>query len=80
MTYEEFEKLNIYKQRELIEKSKTKRKKEKVRIMIGSGENALFTKVKRGKKVMIEGGTIIKAGSTPKEYHNEKTKQLKKIK
>ena len=35
--------------------------KEYVRVMIGSGENAQFITVKKGTRVMLSDGTVIRA-------------------
>lgn len=42
-------------------------KNNKTLVQIGSGEHAIFIHVKKGNKVYLEGGTIIKVGITPKE-------------
>lgn len=35
--------------------------------MIGSGENAIFVKMKKGEKYMLPDGTVVRAGDTPEE-------------
>ena len=42
--------------------------------MIGSGENAIFTKVKKGERIMIGSGEdscFVRAGITPEEARRE---------
>ena len=80
MTYEEFEQLNFYEQRRIINDIRKKEKRKgTVRIMIGSGEHSLFINVKRGTKVMLDDGTIIRAGITPEEYREERNKKMDKM-
>ena len=71
MTYEEFEKLNLYEQQRIIEQHRQQKRKQlnnkKVRVMIGSGENAIFIKKNRGEKYMLDDGTFVRAGDTPEE-------------
>ena len=40
---------------------------ESVRVMIGSGENSMFLRKKYGERVILEDGTIIRAGETLEE-------------
>lgn len=74
MSYEEYSNLDINEQQQLVkryhEKKKCKKSKN-VLVMIGTGENAIFIKVKRGDKVMLFDGTMIKAGETTKEYQKK---------
>ena len=37
------------------------------RVMIGSGENAIFVNMKKGEKYMLPDGTVVRAGDTPEE-------------
>ena len=53
--------------------------KEYVRVMIGSGENAQFITVKKGKRVMLSDGTVIRAGVTCEEFRQEMDKKIDKI-
>lgn len=39
-----------------------KNKNDEVLMMIGSGEDSAFIKVKKGKKVMLNDGTFVEAG------------------
>lgn len=39
-----------------------KNKNDEVLMMIGSGEDSAFIKVKKGKKVMLDDGTFVEAG------------------
>lgn len=39
-----------------------KNKNDEVLMMIGSGEDSDFIKVKKGKKVMLDDGTFVEAG------------------
>ena len=48
-----------------------KSKIKNVRVMIGSGEHSMFITVPKGKKVMLEDGTFIRAGITSEEARNE---------
>ena len=50
--------------------------------MIGSGENALFTKVKKDKKIMIgsgESSCFVRAGISPKEANQESNDRIDDI-
>ena len=53
--------------------------KEYVRVMIGSGDNAQFITVKKGTKVMLFDGTIIRAGVTCEEFRQEMDKKIDKF-
>ena len=75
--YEEYEKLDCDEQRKLIveyhKKHKGKNSNEVI-AMIGSGENAIFTKVKKGERIMIGSGEdlcFVRAGITPEEARRE---------
>ena len=48
-----------------------KSKIKNVKVMIGSGEHSMFINVPKGKKVMLEDGTFIRAGITSEEARNE---------
>lgn len=48
-----------------------KSKIKNVKVMIGSGEHSMFITVPKGKKVMLEDGTFIRAGITSEEAKNE---------
>ncbi len=71
MTYEEFEKLTLDEQQRIIEQHRQQKRKQsnnkKVRVMIGSGEDAIFVKKKRGERYMLADGTFVRAGDTPEE-------------
>lgn len=56
-----------------------KSKIKNVRVMIGSGEHSMFITVPKGKKVMLEDGTFIRAGITPEEARNEFLEKENKI-
>lgn len=75
--YEEYEKLDCDEQRKLIveyhKKNKSKNSNEVI-AMIGSGENTIFTKVKKGEKIMIGSGEdscFVRAGITPEKARRE---------
>lgn len=53
--------------------------KEYVRVMIGSGENAQFITVKKGTKVMLFDGTVIRAGVTCEEFRQGMDDKIDKI-
>ena len=53
--------------------------KEYVRVMIGSGENSQFITVKKGTRVMLSDGTVIRAGVTCEEFRQEMDKKIDKI-
>lgn len=76
-------KLDFDKQQELIKeyhkKKKGLRKDNTSLMMIGSGENAIFVRVKKGKKIMLFDGTVIKAGMTIEEYREIKDKRFNQI-
>jgi len=68
--YEEFDELDYDEQHKILQahkKSLKSTKKDKVLMMIGSGEHATFIKVKKGEKVMLSDGTFVEAGLTPQE-------------
>ena len=70
ITYDEFELLDFDEQQRLIEKNRQKKKKNKddyVRVMIGSGEDSIFARKKRGERYMLSDGTFVIAGDTPEE-------------
>lgn len=80
ITYDEFDKLEIEEQRELLKEHKKNNKKtEYVDFMIGSGEHSTFIKVKRGEIVMLSDGTFVRAGSSPEEEMNKIDKKINKI-
>ena len=67
ITYSEFEELDFDVQQELLKKIRNSRKiksDDKVRVMIGSGENATFITVSKGIKVMLSDGTMHESGIT----------------
>ena len=53
--------------------------KEYVRVMIGSGDNAQFITVKKGTKVMLFDGTVIRVGLTSKEFKQEMDEKIDKF-
>ena len=66
----------LYKHKNYImRKSKIKN----VRVMVGSGEHSMFITVPKGKKVMLEDGTFIRAGITSEEARNEFLEKENKI-
>ena len=56
-----------------------KAKIKNVKVMIGSGEHSMFLNVPKGKKVMLEDGTFIRAGITSEEARNEFLERENKI-
>lgn len=56
-----------------------KSKIKNVKVMIGSGEHSMFLSVPKGKKVMLEDGTFIRAGITAEEARNEFLEKENKI-
>ena len=56
-----------------------KAKIKNVKVMIGSGEHSIFIKVPKGKKIILEDGTFIRAGITSKEARNEFLERENKI-
>ncbi len=56
-----------------------KAKIKNVKVMIGSGEHSMFLNVPKGKKVMLEDGTFIRAGITAEEARNEFLERENKI-
>lgn len=69
--YDIFEQLDVDEQQKLIENNRRKKRKESnddmVTVMIGSGEDAIFVKKKRGERYMLADGTFVRAGDTPEE-------------
>lgn len=53
--------------------------KDYVRVMIGSGDNAHFITVKKGTRVMLFDGTVIRAGKTCEEFRQEIDKKIDKV-
>ena len=81
ITYSEFEELDFDVQQELLKKIRISRKKsdDKVRVMIGSGENATFITVPKGTKVMLNDGTMYEAGITIEEEQRRLEKRMNKV-
>lgn len=83
ISYEEYIMLDFDEQQRLMKeyhkKSPSKDKNDMVTVMFGSGEHAVFTKVKSGEKVMIDDGTIIEAGITPEESQRRLKKRFNEI-
>ena len=83
MTYDEYERLDIYDQQRIIKKLREKKRKNirdnQELVMIGYGEYSLVTKVKKGTKVMTRYGNLIEAGLTPEEEHERLNKRIEKI-
>ena len=83
ISYEEYSMLDFDKQQRLMQeyykKMQSKTKGNKVTVMFGSGEHAIFIKVKRGEKVMINDGTIIEAGLTLEESQKRLEKRFNEI-
>ena len=75
--YEEFDKLDFDEQQRLIseyKKSQKRKNDDKVTVMIGSGEHAIFTKVKKGERIMVGSGEhscFVRAGISPEEARQE---------
>lgn len=81
ITYSEFEELDFNVQQELLKKIRISRKKsdDKVRVMIGSGENATFITVPKGTKVMLNDGTMYEAGITIEEEQRCLEKMMNEV-
>lgn len=77
MPYEDFKKLDYEVQQILISSYKNTQKNKKnniAKVMLGSGEHAIFIKVEKGKRIMIGSGEhscFIKAGLTLEEEMRE---------
>ena len=77
ISYEEFEKLDFDEQQKLIAMYSKKIKRQnhnEVIAMIGSGENTLFTKVKKGERIMVgtgEDSCFVRAGISSEEAKQE---------
>ena len=77
ITYDEFSKLNHDDQQRLISNHRKKHNRtidNMVTVMIGSGEHAIFTKVKKGERIMVgfgEHSCFVSAGITPEEASQE---------
>ena len=71
MPYDIFEQLDFDEQQKLIKNNRRKKRKKSnrdmVTVMIGSGEDAIFVKKKRGERYMLADGTFVRAGDTPEE-------------
>lgn len=76
ISYEEFENLNFDEQQKLIAIYKRKHKKifDEVITMMGSGASSMFTRVKKGERVMIgsdENSCFVREGISPEEAREE---------
>ena len=73
ITYEAFEQLDIEEQQKLIamhRKNQKRKKSKEVIAMIGSGEDSIFIRVKKGERIMVGSGEescFVRAGITPEE-------------
>ena len=69
--YDIFEQLDFDEQQKLIEHNRRKKRKKSnsdmVTVMIGSREDAIFVKKKRGERYMLADGTFVRVGDTPEE-------------
>ena len=81
MSYKEFAKLDVDEQQRLLSKYRKKQKKKDnyVNVMIGYGDCSTFIKVKKGERVMIRYGNIIKAGSTLEEEQQKLEEDIDNI-
>ena len=82
MSYDEYSKLPFDEQQALMKayhKKKKTKKSNMVRVMIGTGEDAMFINIKRGKKVMLFDGTIVEVGITPEESQRRLEERFNKI-
>lgn len=82
ISYDEYSKLPFDEQQALMKayhKKKKTKKSNMVRVMIGSGEDAMFINIKRGKKVMLFDGTIVGSGITPEESQRRLEERFNKI-
>lgn len=84
ISYKEFDKLDFDEQEKLIWSHKQKRQinDDKVIMMVGNGEHALFLKVKKGSHVMIGSGehsTFVEVGLTPEEERKKIDDKIMKI-
>ena len=77
ISYEEFEKMDFDEQQKLIamcSKNIKRQNCDEVIAMIGSGENTLFTKVKKGERIMVgtgEDSCFVRAGISSEEAKQE---------
>ena len=72
ISYEEFEQLELDEQKELI--AMLRKNFDEAIPTIGTGENSIFTKVKKGKRVMIGSGEhscSVRAGISSEEARKE---------
>ena len=71
ISYDIFEQLDYDEQQKIIQQHRQQKKKESksdtVTVMIGSGEDSIFVKKKRGERYMLSDGTFVIAGDTPEE-------------
>lgn len=69
--YEQFESLDIDEQerilREYRKKNNIKNNQSTTKIMVGSGEHAIFIEVEKGSRHMLEDGTFYEAGLSLEE-------------
>ena len=83
ISYDEFQLLDFDEQQRLIEENRKKknrnRKSDLVTVMIGSGDNAIFVKMKRGERYMLSDGTFVIAGDTPEDERKRLDERLDKI-
>lgn len=83
ITYDEYERLDIYDQQEIIKKIKEKKHKNirdnQELVMIGYGEYSLVTRIKKGTKVMARYGNMVEAGLTPEESEERLNKRVEEV-
>lgn len=78
MTYEQFNNLSFDEQQRIIEdRRQAKKKTDRVRVMIGSGEHAIFVTKKRGERYMLSDGTFAIVGDSPEQSRKRVDLKLK---
>ena len=83
ISYEEFLKMDVDKQREMLDSYWKKQginiNNNPVDVMVGYGEFSTFTKVNKGDKVMTRYGNFIEAGLSLDEYKRRREDQMDDI-
>ncbi len=80
ITYDEFVNLPCLEQNELMEQLyENKDENGYKKVMIGSGENAIFVTKQKGDRVMLDDGTFVRVGDNPYQSRKKLDEKLENI-
>ena len=80
MSLDQFSQLPLEEQASLFEQQRQHRAPKKtIKMRVGSGETAMTLNVQSGSKVMLTGGTIIRAGANPESERLRVNSRIDKI-